>query len=73
MIEVSIEAGAGATGVSLTVRARSIQRALSLATELYPGSDVRVKYPIDPERFFVEDRGSVAGIVGFEQPKKIAA
>lgn len=71
MVEVVIETGAGATRVSVAVRARSIRRAVSLVEELFPGSDVRVKFPIDPEAFFVEDRA--AEMVSFGQPGGMAA
>ncbi len=53
MIEVSVEVREGAAPVRVTVRAESITRAISIIEERYPGRDVRVMFPIDPEEFFV--------------------
>ena len=40
----------------------------------YPGCDIRVKFPIDPEGFFVaEPAPRRLGIVGVERPEVIAA
>ena len=36
------------------VQAKSIQRALSIVAARYPGSVASVKFPIDPEGFFLE-------------------
>jgi hypothetical protein len=57
----------------VAVRAESIRRAVSLVTERYPKGDVRVRFPIDPEGFFVEDIAAPAGMVGVELPEKTAA
>lgn len=73
MVEVSIEVRKGAARFSVTVRADSIRRAVSLVTERYPKGDVRVSFPIDPEQFFVEDTAAPAGMVGVELPEKAAA
>jgi hypothetical protein len=50
----------------MVVRAESIGRALSFVGERYPKAEV--KFPIDPEGFFVEDpaASSRAGPSGFE-------
>jgi hypothetical protein len=55
MIKVSMKVGEGATLSRATVQAESIREALSIASERYPGRDVRVIFPIDPEDFFIED------------------
>ena len=55
MIRVLIEVDSGACRFGLEVRAESIVRALSIAEALYPGTDARVVFPIEPEEFFVED------------------
>ncbi len=73
MIKVSIEVREGAARFSVAVRADSIRRAVSLVTERYPKGDVRVRFPIEPERFFVEDTDAPAGMVGVELPEKAAA
>ena len=71
MIKVSIEVREGATRFSVSVRAENIRRAVSLVTERYPKGDVRVRFPIDSERFFVADAST--GMVGVELPEKMAA
>ena len=54
MVKVSIEVHSGAAHFAVAVQAQSIQRALSLVAARYPGSIARVKFPIEPEGFFVE-------------------
>jgi hypothetical protein len=73
MVEVSIEARNGVARFTVAVRAESIRRALSLVARRYPAHDLGVKFPVDPEGFFVEDPTARAGIVAFEWPEKIAA
>ena len=41
-----------------TVQAGSIREAVSITRGRYPGRDVRVMFPIDPERFFIEGQAS---------------
>ncbi len=73
MVKVSIEVRSGTARFSVGVQAESIQRAVSLVGARYPGGDVRVKFPIGPEDFFVKDLAARAAIVGFEQPDVMAA
>ena len=73
MIKVSIEVREGASRFSVAVRADSIRRAVSLATERYPKGDVRVSFPIDPERFFIEDTAAPVGMIEVELPQQVAA
>jgi hypothetical protein len=73
MVKVSIEVCSGATRFSVAVQAESIERAVSLVAARYPGGDCEVKFPIDPESFFVKDPAARPEIVGFEQPDLIAA
>ena len=54
MIRVSMELREGATLSRTTVQAESIREAVSITRRRYPGRDVRVKFPIDPEDFFIE-------------------
>jgi hypothetical protein len=72
MVKVSVEVSSGAARYCVAVRAESIRRALDLAGQRYPGADVRVRFPIESEGFFVEDAASAA-ILGFKQPDAIAA
>jgi hypothetical protein len=55
MVKVSIEVRCGAARFDVAVRAQSIERAMSAIRESYPDCDVRVKFPIDPEVFFVKE------------------
>ena len=74
MVKASIEVRNGAARFNVAVRAQSIRRAVSLVGGRYPDSDIRVRFPIDPEGFFVEDPAARAGIVEeFARPKGMAA
>jgi hypothetical protein len=53
MIKVSVEVREGAALFRVAVQAESISRAVSLLKGRHPGRDVRVVFPIDPEKFFV--------------------
>ena len=55
MVKVSIEVHSGTALFAIAVKAESIRQALSLVAAQHPSSVARVKYPIDPESFFVED------------------
>jgi hypothetical protein len=39
-----------------------------MAETRYPGSDVRVLFPIEPEAFFAGDSGSAAELLELEMP-----
>jgi hypothetical protein len=54
MIRVSMEVREGAALSRTTVQAQSIREAVSITRRRYPGHDVRVIFPIDPEDFFIE-------------------
>ena len=54
MIRVSMEVREGTALSRATVQAESIREAVSIARGRYPGRDVRVMFPIDPEDFFIE-------------------
>ena len=55
MVKVSIEVHSKTARFVVAVQAKSIQRALGIVTARYPGSVARVRFPIEPEGFFVED------------------
>ena len=73
MVKVSIEVHTGAAHFNVSVKAQRIERAVSVVRRSYPGYTVRVKFPIDPEGFFVKEPTPRAGIVGVDQPDLIAA
>jgi hypothetical protein len=58
MIKVSIEVRSGTARFMVAVKANNIQQALSIAQTRYPGKVAAVKFPIDPEGFFVEERAA---------------
>ena len=55
MVKASIEVHSKTACFVVAVQAKSIQRALCIVAARHPGSVARVKFPIDPEGFFVED------------------
>jgi hypothetical protein len=73
MVKVSIEVNNGAALFKVAVRAQSIERAASVVRGSYPGCNIRVKFPIDPEGSFVAEPTPRMGIVGVERPEFIAA
>jgi len=73
MVKVSIEVHNGAALFKVAVRAQSIEQAASIVTGSYPGCDIRVKFPIDPEGLFVWEPAPRMGKVGVERPEFIAA
>jgi hypothetical protein len=54
IVKVSIEIHSETARLAIAVQAKSIQRALSIVAAPYPGSVASVKFPIDPEGFFLE-------------------
>jgi hypothetical protein len=55
MIKVSVEVREGAALFRVAVQAESISQAVSIIKGRQPDRDVRVVFPIDPERFFPKD------------------
>ena len=54
MIRVSMEVREGTAHSRATVQAESICEAVNITRRRYPGRDVRVMFPIDPEDFFIQ-------------------
>jgi hypothetical protein len=73
MVKVSIEVRSGATHFDVGVQAESVQRVMSLVRERYPEGSVKVKFPIEPESFFVEDPSARRGNVDLEHLARVAA
>jgi len=59
MIRVSMELREGAALSRTTVQAESIREAVNITRRRYPGRDVRVKFPIDAEDFFIKGPAEV--------------
>jgi hypothetical protein len=70
MVRVAIEVRSGVARFRVGIQSSSIQRAVSLAQNLYSASDVRVIFPIDPEHFFVEDVLVKEGLIERGKPQK---
>ena len=58
MVKVSIEVRDGTARFMVGVKAKNIQQALRIVQTRYPGKVATVKFPIDPEDFFVEERAA---------------
>ena len=54
MIRATVEVGNESGAFSVTVCAENLRRAVELAADKYPGRSVRLRFPLDPEVFFVE-------------------
>jgi hypothetical protein len=54
MIRVCMEVREETALTRATVHAGSISEAVSITRGRYPGRDVRVMFPIDPEGFFID-------------------
>jgi hypothetical protein len=73
VVKVSSEVCNGAARLTVAVRGGSIRRAIDLVAGRYPKGDVRVRFLIDPEGFFVTDLAARAGMARAWQPAGIAA
>jgi hypothetical protein len=73
MVKISIEVRSGTAHFDVGVQAESIQRAMSLVQERYSKGSVKVRFPIEPESFFVDDPTATRGIVDQEHPARVAA
>jgi hypothetical protein len=58
MLKVSVEVRSGTARFMVGVKARNIQQALSIVQTRYPAKVATVKFPIDPEGFFVDERAA---------------
>jgi hypothetical protein len=73
MIRVVIDILNEATRTCVVVQARNVREAVSIAAAVYPDADVRVKFPIDPEAYFVRDPAARAEMVSLGRPEEMAA
>jgi len=58
MVKVSIEVRNGTARFMVGVKANNIQQALSIVQTRYPEKVATVKFPIDSEDFFVDERAA---------------
>jgi hypothetical protein len=73
MVKVSVEVRSGTARFDVAVQAESIERAVSFVEERYSKANVKVKFPIEPQSFFVDDPTAPTGIVGLELPARAVA
>jgi hypothetical protein len=73
VVKISIEVRYGTARLEVAVQAQSIQQAMSFVRGRYSNGDVRVRFPLDPEGFFVKDPAARAGLIEGEQPEFRAA
>ncbi len=71
MVRITVEVGRGAIRYRVAVQAESIRRALEIVEGMSPGRDLKVRFPIDPESFFVEE--PAVGVGQIEREKQPAA
>jgi len=72
MLNVLVEPGSETVRFGAEVRAESIQRAVEGVKAYYPGADIQVVHPIDPEAFFVRNTAAPLGVVELEMPESVA-
>ena len=58
MVKVTIEVRNGTARFTVGVRARNIEQAQRIVQTRYPAKVAAVKFPSDPEGFFVEERAA---------------
>ena len=62
MVRVTVEVGSGPGGFRACVCAKSIAQAVRLAGDYYPGREIGVVFPLEPD-FFVREPVSLTGSV----------
>lgn len=70
MIRVSVEVGGRVPHFRLTLRAQSIERAVSMVRARYPDCEVKVMFPIDPDTFFAEEVADIVETMRIEMPTR---
>jgi hypothetical protein len=55
MVKVSVEVRSESARFWVSLQAQSIQQVANIVASWYPDRGVRIRFPIDPEGFFVED------------------
>jgi hypothetical protein len=71
LIQVVIEVRSGAASFRVSVRAHSIQRAISLVRDSYPGVEAGLVLPVEPESFFSGDDFDGAQQDTFQRPERL--
>jgi hypothetical protein len=72
MIQVQLDVRSGATRFRVSARAASIDRAVAIAGARYPGGEVRLVLPVEPETFFAGAGYGEAESMGVQVPESAA-
>ena len=68
MVRISVEVKSGTTTFQVGVQAQSIERAFKIVQSQHPTKECKVRFPIDPETFFVkEERVVRVGALGMAE------
>ena len=62
MVKISVEVKSGTATFGVAVQAQSIERALQIVQCQYPTKQCTVKFPIDPEAFFVNEEQNLGRV-----------
>ena len=75
MIRASVQLRDDSNAFSIMVCAENLQRAVELAAKRYPSLTVGLRFPLDPEAFFVEKSSlgtKTSGLVtGYREPSRV--
>lgn len=71
LIQVVIEVRSGAASFRVSVRARSIRRAISLVRGSYPCAEASLVLPVEPEAFFAGEDFDGAEQDTFQMPERL--
>jgi hypothetical protein len=75
MIRASVEVVGTHSAFCIGVYAKNLQRAVEFAAKRYPGRAVSVRFPLDPEAFFVEGSslgmGTSGLVTGYREPSSV--
>lgn len=65
MIRTLLNVSHDNVSVIVAVHAETIQQAVKLAEDRYPGTCIKVAFPLDTETFFVKGSGAKVGLIEF--------
>ena len=71
LIQVVVEVRSGTASFRVSVRAQSIQQAISLVRGTYPGVEASLVLPVEPESFFLGDDFDGAEQDTFQRPQRL--
>ena len=71
LIQVIVEVRSGTASFRVSVRAQSIQQAISLVRGSYRGAEASLVLPVEPEAFFAGDDFDAAEQDMFQMPERL--